>query len=464
MSIKAGILWSSSKKHTADPSSVGLLQLAVPFLLESLLRCTVGLVNVAFLSRISASAVNAVSVSNQYIIVCQTVATAVATGTMVCMNQAIGMKNRAKMNCLASIAFFSNLILGLISGALFLCFSDVFLRLMNLEEVSILFARRYMQIAGGFMAIQCMEIVLCNLARSMGRTHAPFFINLLINAVNILLCYLVIFQPLPIPVDPVVGIAVASVISRLAGLLLAAGIVGKTGLRISMRNLLPFPAAEVKLALQIGIPGGLNHLAYSFSQLLTTSVISLAGELMVTTKIYVTNLAQYIALVGMAFAHSSALMVGYRIGAGKIDEAKAICRRVLRIALLSNAVFSVLLILLRFPLLHIFTETEEIIQIASIVLLIDFVVELGRAMNNCLSGALQAAGDVTYQFLVNQGSGWMVAVGGSYLLGILFGWELYGVWIAFALDELVRGFILLRRWRSDRWIAGAEKRRKIIAR
>jgi Na+-driven multidrug efflux pump len=104
-----------------------------------------------------------------------------------------------------------------------------------------------------------------------------------------------------------------------------------------------------------------------------------------------------------------------------------------------------------------------IIRTASIVFLIDFVVEIGRALNNSLAGALQAAGDVTYQLIVNQASAWIVSVGGAYLFGIALGWGLYGVWVGFALDEMTRGLILLHRWRSQKWIAVAEKRRNVIA-
>ena len=236
----------------------------------------------------------------------------------------------------------------------------------------------------------------------------------------------------------------------------------RSGVRISFRKLRPFPRKEFLLALSIGIPGGLNNLAYSLSQLVTTSIISLSGEIMVTTKVYVNNLVQYIALVGMAFAQASTIMVGYRVGAGNFEEARAIRALVTHIALVSNAFCSIMLILLREPLLRMFTHQPEILQIGSALIVIDFVVEIGRALNNTLSGALQAAGDVRFQLVVNQVSGWLIAVGGTYFLGIVLGWRLYGVWIAFALDELTRGLILLIRWRSGRWIAGAEKRRIIL--
>ena len=46
---------------------------------------------------------------------------------------------------------------------------------------------------------------------------------------------------------------------------------------------------------------------------------------------------------------------------------------------------------------------------------------------------------------------WTIAVGLSYVIGIPLGYGLVGMWIGFALDENVRGVILVRRWRSGKW-------------
>ncbi len=86
----------------------------------------------------------------------------------------------------------------------------------------------------------------------------------------------------------------------------------------------------------------------------------------------------------------------------------------------NNIAFSLLVILLRRQILGIFTDHPLIMNIVSVVIVIDLFVEIGRALNNTLSGALQAAGDVVYQLVVNQASNWIVSVGMAYLLGIFF--------------------------------------------
>ena len=354
-------LFASLSSRGFTPDEIGLRHLAPAMLGEMVLRTTVSMVNVAFLSRISDSMVSAVSISTQYINILLMIATAVATGSIVCINQAIDMHNRQRVERMANVAIAANALLGLVFGLLFLLFSPLFLTIMKVSPASLHMAAVYMRIVGGAMVIQCLQLVTSNICRSMGRTKVPLLVNLCINAVNLVGCALVVFRPIPVPGEPVMGVAVANVASQAVGLCLA------------------------------------------------------------------------------------------------------LRRRITKIALVSNVCFSLAVILLRRVLLGIFTTDSAILQIASTVVVIDLFVEIGRALNNTLYGALQATGDVMYQLVVNQSSNWLVSVALSYLFGIVLGYGLNGIWVAFALDEAVRGLILLRRWNSKKWMEKAEKRRLQVA-
>jgi Na+-driven multidrug efflux pump len=43
---------------------------------------------------------------------------------------------------------------------------------------------------------------------------------------------------------------------------------------------------------------------------------------------------------------------------------------------------------------------------------------------------------------------WLIAVGGTFLLGKGLDWMIFGVYIAMMSDELVRGILVFRRWMS----------------
>jgi len=457
-----------SVKKAANPDEISFKQLTPPMIMESVLRVTVGVVNAAFLSNISRSAVSAVNVSTQYINMCQIIATAIATGTIVCLNQAVGMKNQKNINKYAAVAFFSNVVMGLFFGLLFFSFSRPMLSIMTFETEELrTMAVNYMRVVGSSMVFQAAQIVISNINRSTGHTRAPLVTNLIINGVNILGCYLVVNGHIFTSWHPMIGVAVSNVISQVCGLGVAGLILSRSYVKISIKNVIPFPWKDFKLALSIGIPAGMNNMAYSASQLVTTSIISQTSQLMFDAKNYISSVVGYVALVGMAFAQSATILIGYRIGAGDFDGARALRKKVMRISAISNAFFSLVLIFAYKPIFNALYGSaagfEEILPIAGVIILIDFVVEQGRGMNVVLGGALQATGDVTYQLIVNQASGWIVAVGGAYLFGIVFGWELYGIWLAFAIDEMTRACILLRRWNKGKWEEKARLRRKTIA-
>ena len=67
-------------------------------------------------------------------------------------------------------------------------------------------------------------------------------------------------------------------------------------------------------------------------------------------------------------------------------------------------------------------------------------------------GTLRAAGDPVYPLVVGIIFQWGVAVGVAWLFAIPFGWGLLGAWVAFSLDENLRGIVLMRRWHSKGWV------------
>ena len=46
---------------------------------------------------------------------------------------------------------------------------------------------------------------------------------------------------------------------------------------------------------------------------------------------------------------------------------------------------------------------------------------------------------------------WSVAVGLGYIIGIPLEWGICGMWVAFLLDENIRGAIFVKRWYSMKW-------------
>lgn len=77
--------------------------------------------------------------------------------------------------------------------------------------------------------------------------------------------------------------------------------------------------------------------------------------------------------------------------------------------------------------------------------------EIGRATNLVVINSMRAAGDVKFPTYLGMASMWGVSVVGGYILGIAFDLGLVGIWIAMAMDEIVRGIVVLIRWIHGGW-------------
>ena len=101
--------------------------------------------------------------------------------------------------------------------------------------------------------------------------------------------------------------------------------------------------------------------------------------------------------------------------------------------------------------------SNELLDIAKNVMLVDFVVEIGRAINMTMVRCLQAVGDIKFPIILGIASMWFVSIPIAYYFGIILNMGLVGIWIGMAVDECLRGALFVIRWESGTW-----KKKKLI--
>ena len=207
----------------------------------------------------------------------------------------------------------------------------------------------------------------------------------------------------------------------------------------------------IKHILQIGVPGGIASLSYSTSQAVSTSILAVLGTSAISAKIYLSTIFFYVYVVGMSLGIATSLIIGWMTGAGEYERAYQLNLQSLKIAVLLNAIGSIIILIFGEYLLGFFTSSLEIIRLARPILIIDIFVELGRAFNHVEDNSLRGAGDVGFSMIVSIVSCWTMSILFSYILGIKLGLGLTGCWIAFMMDEIFRGTIMFFRWKSRRW-------------
>ena len=430
-----------------------LFQLSWPIFIELTLFMLMGMVDTFMLSAYSDNAVAAVGMSNQVINLIGVMFNFVAAGTIILVSQNLGAKNQTKACEVSIVSIGANFLIGIILSVVMITCSKYILTFMNTPLEIMDITLNYTKIIGSFLFLMAIQPVLSGILRSFGYTKHSMIITLIANLINICGNALFIYGLFGVKELGPVGVAISTVFSRFVTVVLIAVIIyRKIEFKFSTHFFKSWPLQDVKNILKIGVPSALEQLAYSTSQVIIISFVSMLGTLAITTRVYTGNISMFVYLFSLAIAQGNQVLVGYLIGEKKTDEVSHQTFKTQRLAVSVSLGLSIICYLGSDFLFGIFTSDANILSLGHTLLLINVFLEIGRATNLVLTNALKAAGDINYPFILGIVGMCVICIPVAYVLGIWFGLGLAGIWIAFAVDECFRGLVFTIRWKSQKWV------------
>ncbi len=202
---------------------------------------------------------------------------------------------------------------------------------------------------------------------------------ILMNVLNALGTYLVVYRPIELPLYGVRGVALVYLISVAAACLMMGLLLFTMGAHIKLSYLLHAPMRVIFTILKVGVPTSIENISYSLSQIVTTGIIVSLGILTVSAKTYVSNVVTYVCLL-MSFGMAAQIIVSRMLGAGQEKTAYRFVHRNIVINAGLNAFFALLVYIFRFQIFSLFTSNREVIELASSVLIVDIFVQIGQGV------------------------------------------------------------------------------------
>ena len=386
----------------------GLTKLVVPIFIETLLIMMLGAIDTVMLSQYSDESVAAVGVVNQIVMFAFLIFEVINIGTSVLCSQYLGAKLQQKMIQVVGVSLLLNLVVGLLVSAILHFGAVTLLDWMGLRPELLQYGIGYMEIVGAFAFFQAISLTISASLRSANKAIYPMLVTVLVNIMNIVGNYILIFGKFGFPAMGAEGAAISTSIARGVSMVVLFVILFRKHIsKFPLALFRPFPWIELKNLLKIGIPS--------------------------------------------AMAQGGAISIGHLVGQNKIRAAYLLGKFVMRISILVSLILSCIWAVCGHAIFSMLTENEEIIKLGVTILMIDVLVEIGRTVNIYATNALRSAGDVNFPFYLGVIVQWSVSVGLSYMLGIYWGWGLVGMWIAFLLDENIRAIVFVKRWNSMKW-------------
>ncbi len=436
-----------------SPQTRRVFRLSLPIFAELLLQLLVGNMDQFMISPFGPAAVAAIGNGNQVMNVVIIVLETMSAATTILLTQHIGAGREGDpCNEIATVGLTLSALFSLAMGLVLLCAPQAVFSVLRTPEEAFDRACLYTRIVGGGVLLQGLYIELCAILRSCTLLKEVVAVSVVMNLLNVAGNAVLINGWLGMPRLGVAGAAVSTCLSKAVGLALVVWTLRrKCGVRFSLRYLRPFPAKTCRRLLGIAMPSGAESLSYNVSQIFILRFINLMGTTVIATKVYASMLANVAYVYAITVAQATQILIGYLLGARKLDEVRTRVWSTLRIALVVSELLTLAIFLLCDPIYSLFTADPAIHALGRQILLVEFGLEIGRSVNIVMTRGLTTAGDVWYPVLVGIFSMWTVAVLGGWLLGRGLQWGLIGIWAAMACDECLRGGLFVLRFRRGRW-------------
>ena len=271
---------------------------------------------------------------------------AVTAGTTALVARAWGAGDRdeAEHVTRASLALCAGIALAVSLPALI--FPHPLASVFRLDAHTIDLAAEFIRWLAPFQIAFAVHFALGAALRAAGDTRTPLAIGALTNVVNVVLVYGLVFGLFGMPQLGVTGAAIANGVAFAVGALAFVLLWWRGKLVLGAGASGSWERARVRRILDIGYPAGLEQLVWQVGFLVFLWIVSLYGTAPYAAYGIGVTILAFSFLVGFGFSIAASTLVGQKLGANDPAGATRSGWRALRLALIAQSAFGLVIVLL----------------------------------------------------------------------------------------------------------------------
>lgn len=415
----------------------------LPVTFENILQMTAAMISMGMIGRIDVMAIAALGLSNRISQLVWALFKGIGTGASVFVAQAYGAKNYSKLKKVIQQTIVSSIIGVIFFQLLVYILAPYLLKIFNPSEALLNTSLMHLRIVTLGLPFQIIMIIVAAVLQGMGNGKTPMIISLIMNAVNIVVSYILIFGISGNPLG-VKGAAIGLVIAQFVGA--ACGIYvlfNKDGILHSFRNkdLFKLDFKEIMAVCKVGLPSSMEAIFWQVAAIiLTTIMLSFGQEALASYQVGLQ--AEAISYMpAMGFAIASTAFVGQSLGAKRPDLAKAYLREALKGSIAITMISVILFLVFPKQVMGLLTNQTQVINLGAIYLILMGLVQIPQNISGLLNGALRGAGYTKVPMIVAFIGLWGIRVPFSALLTYVFKMNIIAIWAVICADLICRFII-----------------------
>lgn len=435
-----------------------ILVLAWPTMLEQMMQTAVQYIDTAMVGSLGTQATAAVGATSTVNWLIGSTVSAVGVGFLAFVSRACGAGNTKKAGKAASQAVLAVLVCGIFFTALTLGLSGMVPRWMQAAPEIQTLASQYFFILYTPMLARAAITIFGTLLRSAGDTKTPMRVGVLVNCINVILNFLLIYptrqwmgKTIPGMGWGVLGAAAASAVSFVVGGVCITVAVWRHPL-VSPRGQSLKPDWEVlRPCLRVALPNALQRFGTSLGYVVFASMINSLGGIATAAHTIANTVESAFYIPGYGMMTAAATLAGNAYGAGDNRRMKELARMILVIEVSLMIVTGSLLFLFAPDMTGLFSRDAQVIALGATVLRMVAVSEPFYGVSIILEGMMQGVGNTVMPFVFSITGMWGVRIVGTFVCTQLLGLGLVSAWACMIAHNLLLFAMFTAYYLSGRW-------------
>lgn len=439
-----------------------IFSLAWPTMLEQLLQTAVQYIDTAMVGTLGTQATAAVGATTTVNWLLSSSISALGVGFLSFIAQAYGAGDRERAAKTASQATLAVLVSGILFTVLPLALSKQVPAWMQVDESIQETASQYFFILYIPMLARAATIIYGTMLRAVGDTKTPMRVGLLVNGVNVVLNFLLIYSTrettvlgltftMPGAGLGVVGAAIASAIAfALGGVCITVALWRHPVISPRGQKLKP-DWNVLRPCLKVALPNMLQRFATSLGYVAFAAMINSLGEISTAAHTIANTVESAFYIPGYGMQTAAATLAGNAMGANDRKRMNDLARMIIAMEVAMMVVSGGLLFAFAPNMMGLFSRTEEVILLGAVVLRMVAVSEPFYGVSIIIEGMMQGVGNTVTPFVYNVLGMWGIRIVGTLICTQFLGMGLISAWACMIAHNLLLFVMFTFYYKSGRW-------------
>jgi putative MATE family efflux protein len=432
-----------------------LLSLAVPVGIQQFITASLNMVDVVMVGQLGEASIAALGLANQIFFLLILFLFGVTSGMAIFTAQFWGKGDEERIRKVLGICLTVAISVGTLFTLAATLIPETVLSFYTEDSEVIALGSSYLRIVGFSYIFMAITTSYFAVLRSITLVKMTVIVSVIAIVLKTTLGYLLIFGIGPFPALGVRGAAIGTAFGWVFQCLLILSLVYrlKTPLAANPLNFFRFDRAFLWDVLRTAMPAAANEVFWSVGITVYNAVYARIGTDAIASVQISTTVEDIAYVFFIGLGNACAIMIGNKIGEGEKELAFEYGRRYTILTVMVALFAGLIILFVREPVVSLYEISSQAAENARALMLIFASTAWLRSINFILFiGALRAGGDTRFAMFMELFSIWAIGVPAALIGGFVLRLPVTGVYMMVLLEELVKVFIITRRYFSRKWI------------